>query len=131
MINGRVPSPPLHTRAAIVVVGPDGPDPPSSTCSGQTYNQPVPGDTVAQQFAVVSRWIGQDQRDGREMAAIAWGNQSHSAMEQAAGTSASNQDWPQRLEDALTASATCASRSTTSTRKTRRQSRAAGRERTA
>jgi uncharacterized protein len=65
------------------------------------YGQPVPGQTCADQFRIVQRWYEKDQRDSRTVAAVLWGNRAAPAIERAVGAHATDEDWNQRLTDAL------------------------------
>jgi hypothetical protein len=74
---------------------------PRSEAWERTYGKPVPGRTAANQYRVVLRWYQRDQRDTDAVTAVLWGSRQHTAIEQAAGTRASSDDWPGQLTDAL------------------------------
>jgi hypothetical protein len=72
-----------------------------------TYARAIPGDTCARQLETVQRWYDTDQRDPKQVRAVGYGTRPASAIEQAAGARATDQDWEQRLADALTALLDC------------------------
>jgi hypothetical protein len=76
---------------------------PSSDNWARDYGQPIPGDTCARQYAAVDRWYGRDQHDHHALTVIAWGTRPHSAIEQAAGTTRTDQEWNRQLGDLLDA----------------------------
>jgi hypothetical protein len=67
------------------------------------YGRPIPGDTCARQLGEVQRWYDHDQRDPAATSALVWGTRTFSAIEEAIGARASDEDWNQRLTDALSA----------------------------
>ena len=68
---------------------------------------PFPGPTCASQLETVQRWYDTDQRDQQQVRAVGYGTRAASAIEQAVGARATDQDWEQRLTDALTAFRDC------------------------
>jgi DNA helicase HerA-like ATPase len=84
--------------------GQDGEEPgrhPRSTEWEHTYGQPVPGESWAAQLEAVQRRYAQDQRDTGLNAAVAWGIRPGRVIERAVGARASDEDWSERLADAL------------------------------
>jgi DNA helicase HerA-like ATPase len=73
-----------------------GPHPRSSEWE-RTYGQAIPGDTVARQVGIVQRWYDGSQRDAWEVRTIAFGVDAPSAIEQAAGAIAEDDDFEERL----------------------------------
>jgi uncharacterized protein len=71
------------------------------------YARAIPGATGASQLETVQRWHDTDQHDQQRLHAIAFGTRPASAIEHAVGTRTDNQDWQQRLTDALTAFTDC------------------------
>jgi uncharacterized protein len=67
----------------------------------RTYGQPIPGRDCAAQLAAVRRWHDRDQRDPALVAAVIWGIRQHTAIEQAVGTRAANDNWEHQLADTL------------------------------
>jgi hypothetical protein len=66
------------------------------------YGQQIPGGTCTQQYHVVHRRYELDQqRDRGALTVIAWGSRASTALERAAGTSRTSDDWPQRLDTLL------------------------------
>jgi DNA helicase HerA-like ATPase len=63
----------------------------------RTYGQAVTGDTCARQVGTVQRWYDGAQRDAWEVRAVAFGVDSPSAIEQAAGARAEDDDFDERL----------------------------------
>jgi DNA helicase HerA-like ATPase len=63
----------------------------------RTYGQAITGDTLARQVGTVQRWYDSAQRDGWEMRAVAFGIDSPSPIETAAGASAEDDDFEERL----------------------------------
>ena len=76
---------------------------PDSNDWERQYGQPVTGQTSADQFRVVQRRYENDQRDSRAVAAVSWGNRAATAIERSVGAHAADEDWNQRLTDALSA----------------------------
>ncbi|HEV2934056.1 MAG TPA: ATP-binding protein [Streptosporangiaceae bacterium] len=73
-----------------------GPHPRSAEWE-RTYGQAIAGDTCARQVGTVQRWYDTAQRDEREVRAVAFGVDSPSAIERAAGASAGDDDFEERL----------------------------------
>jgi DNA helicase HerA-like ATPase len=71
------------------------------------YRHPVPGQTCAAQLEQIQRWYDADQRDPRQVRAVAYGTRPATAIEHAVGARADDPDWDQRLTDALTAFQDC------------------------
>ena len=71
------------------------------------YSRAIPGQTCASQLETVQRWYDTDQRDQQQVHAVAYGTRLASAIEHAVGARATDQDWEQRLADALTAFQDC------------------------
>ena len=73
-----------------------GPHPRSAEWE-RTYGQAVAGDTCARQVGTVQRWYDGAQRDAWEVRAVAFGVDSPSAVERAAGAAAEDDDFEERL----------------------------------
>ena len=71
------------------------------------YARAIPGPTCASQLEVVERWYETDQRDQQQVHAVAYGTRPASLIEHAVGARAADQDWEQRLADALIAFRDC------------------------
>ena len=71
------------------------------------YSRAIPGATCASQLQTVQRWYDTGQRDHQQVRAVAYGTRPAPAIEQAVGARAADQDWEQRLADALTAFRDC------------------------
>jgi hypothetical protein len=71
------------------------------------YACTIPGVTCASQLETVQRWYDTGQRDHQQVRAVGYGTRLASAVEQAVGARADDQDWEQRLADALTAFHDC------------------------
>jgi uncharacterized protein len=71
------------------------------------YRRAIPGQTCAGQLQAVQRWFDADQRDQREVRAVAFGTRPGSAIEAAVGARATDPDWEERLADALAAFQDC------------------------
>src|SRR5271169_5094319 len=71
------------------------------------YSRAIPGATCASQLETVQRWYDTDQRDQQRVRAVGYGTRPASAIEKAVGARAIDQDWEQRLTDALTAFRDC------------------------
>jgi hypothetical protein len=71
------------------------------------YSRGIPGQTGASQLETVQRWYDADQRNQQQLHAVAFGTRPATAVEHAVGTRASDQDWEQRLTDALAAFQQC------------------------
>jgi hypothetical protein len=76
---------------------------PSSGDWERQYGRPIPGDTCTRQYEAVNRWYGRDQQDLDALAVIAWGTRPRTAIEQAAGTTRTDQQWNRQLGDLLDA----------------------------
>src|ERR1039458_1460066 len=72
-----------------------------------TYGQPIPGDTCARQLGTVQRWYDAGQRNHQLARQVAYGTRPATAIEHAAGARSADDDWEQRLADALTAFRSC------------------------
>jgi DNA helicase HerA-like ATPase len=83
-----------------------GPDPRTAEWEA-TYARAIPGQTCASQLEVVQRWHDTGQRDQQQVHAVAYGTRPATAIEHAVGARATDQDWEQRLADALTAFRDC------------------------
>ena len=68
---------------------------------GTVPGRPIPGETCARQIGVVQRWYDADQRDAAGCGGIAFGTVDPAAVETAVGARASDEDWEQRLSEAL------------------------------
>ena len=64
--------------------------------------RPIPGETCAQQIGVVQRWHDADQRNPATVRRIAFGTARPAALETAVGAKPGDEDWEQRLSEALT-----------------------------
>ena len=73
-----------------------GPHPRSAEWE-RTYGRAIPGDTCARQVGTVQRWYDAAQREAWEVRAVAFGVDSPSAIERAAGASAEDDDFEERL----------------------------------
>jgi uncharacterized protein len=71
------------------------------------YSRALPGQTCAAQLEHVRRWYDTDQRDQRRVRAVGYGTRPASSIEHAVGADATDQDWEQRLTDALAAFHDC------------------------
>jgi hypothetical protein len=71
------------------------------------YARAIPGPTCASQLQTVQRWYDTGQRDHQQVRAVGYGTRPASAIERAVGARAADQDWEQRLTDALTAFHDC------------------------
>jgi hypothetical protein len=67
----------------------------------RVYGRPVPGDSVAEQLERVERWWDRDQRDRTACETVLWGSANPSAIETAAAARRSDDDWTQRLCEAV------------------------------
>ncbi len=67
----------------------------------RVYGQAIAGDTCARQVGIVQRWHDGAQRDAAEVRAVAFGVDSPSAIEAAVGAGADDDDFEERLADAL------------------------------
>ena len=72
-----------------------------------SYSRAIPGATCASQLETVQRWYDTGQRDHQQVRAVSYGTRPAPAIEQAVGARADDQDWEQRLADALTAFRDC------------------------
>jgi len=63
----------------------------------RTYGQAIAGDTCARQVGLVQRWHDGAQRDAWEVRAVAFGVDSPSAVERAAGAAPEDDDFEERL----------------------------------
>ena len=73
-----------------------GPHPRSAEWE-RAYGQAIAGDTCARQVGTVQRWYDGAQRDAWEVRAVAFGVDSPSAVERAAGAAAEDDDFDERL----------------------------------
>jgi uncharacterized protein len=80
---------------------------PDSDAWEAAYGQPVPGDTCASQLATVQRWHAASQADRQAVRTVAFGTRTPAAIERAIGTRATNDDWDERLSNALSAFRDC------------------------
>ena len=67
-----------------------------------TTGRPIPGATCAQQIGVVQRWHDADQRNPATVRHVAFGTARPAALETAVGAKPGDEDWTQRLSEALT-----------------------------
>jgi len=74
---------------------------PESASWEQSSGRPIPGETCARQIAVVQRWFDADQRDASRVRGVAFGTADPAALERSVGARASDEDWAQRLAEAL------------------------------
>ncbi len=74
---------------------------PDSAAWAAGYGRAIPGDTCAEELAAVARWYEADQRDQAIVRAVAFGNGEPSAVERAVGARIADEDWDQRLTNAL------------------------------
>ncbi len=81
---------------------PDAGRHPDSAAWERTYGQPIPGERIADQLGRVSRWWDRDQRDQTARDATLWGTPSPSAIETATGARRGDDDWADRLTEAVT-----------------------------
>jgi uncharacterized protein len=72
-----------------------------------TYGQPIPGATCARQLGTVQRWYDTGQRNHQLAHQVAYGTRPATAVELAAGARSADDDWEQRLADALSAFRSC------------------------
>jgi len=77
-----------------------GPHPRSAEWE-RAYGRAITGDTCARQVGTVQRWYDGAQRDGWEVRAVAFGVDSPSAIERAAGARAGDDDFDERLAGCL------------------------------
>jgi hypothetical protein len=80
---------------------PDGGRHPRSGEWERDYGRAIPGDTLAQQLQRVSAWWDRGQRDQDACRAVLWGAAVPSAIETAAGARRDDDDWSQRLREAV------------------------------
>ncbi len=80
---------------------------PSTAGWEAAYSRAIPGPTCASQLDVVQRWYDTDQREQQHVHAVAYGTRPVSLIEHAVGARAADQDWEQRLADALSAFRDC------------------------
>jgi uncharacterized protein len=71
------------------------------------YSRAIPGATCASQLQTVQHWYDTGQRDHQQLRAVSYGTRPAPAIERAVGARAADQDWEQRLADALTAFRDC------------------------
>jgi hypothetical protein len=76
--------------------GSAGPHPRSAEWE-RTYGRVIVGDTCARQVGTVQRWYDAAQRDAGEVRAVAFGVDSLSAIEEAVGAYAEDDDFEERL----------------------------------
>ena len=88
-----------------VSIGEDGPS--QMGLEDLAMFRAIPGATCASQLETVQRWYDTGQRDHQQVRAVGYGTRPASAIEQAVGARAADQDWEQRLADALTAFRDC------------------------
>ena len=74
---------------------------PRSAAWEQMCGRPIPGETCARQIGFVQRWYDADQRDSGRVRGVAFGTVDPAAVERAVGARASDEDWEQRLSEAL------------------------------
>ncbi len=74
---------------------------PQSASWERSYGRPIPGETCASQIAVVQRWFDADQRDAIRVRGVAFGTVDPAALERSVGARVSDEDWGQRLSEAL------------------------------
>jgi len=63
----------------------------------RTYGRAIPGPDCAAQLAAVARWHAGTQRDSAEVRAVAWGRRPAPVLERAAGATAGDPDWTERV----------------------------------
>jgi hypothetical protein len=80
---------------------PDGGRHPRSGEWEAGYGRTIPGDTLAEQLERVSAWWDRDQRDMSARRAVLWGTAVPSAIETAVGARRDDDDWSQRLYEAV------------------------------
>jgi hypothetical protein len=76
---------------------------PRSAEWARTYGRAIPGPDCASQLAAVTRWHAGDRRDSERLQAVAWGRRPAPALERAAGATAGDPDWTERLGSLLDA----------------------------
>jgi uncharacterized protein len=64
--------------------------------------RPISGETCARQIGVVQRWYDADQRNPADVRRIAFGTVRPAAVETAVAAKSGDEDWEQRLSEALT-----------------------------
>ncbi len=62
----------------------------------------IPGETCARQIGVVQRWYDADQRNPADVRRLAFGTARPAGLETAVGAKTTDEDWEQRLSEALT-----------------------------
>jgi len=82
--------------------GTSGPHP-SSAGWEHDYRRQVPGASCEEQLRAVHRWHTRAQRDTASIRTALWGTRPHTAIEQAAGSRLTDDDWAAQLADALDA----------------------------
>jgi DNA helicase HerA-like ATPase len=82
--------------------GQDGRHPRSEEWA-RAYGRAIPGPDCTSQFAAVSRWHADAQRAREDLHAVAWGRRPGPALERAAGATAGDPDWTERLGSLLDA----------------------------
>ncbi len=74
---------------------------PQTTDWETVTGRPIPGDSCARQIEVVQRWYDADQRNPATVRRIAFGTARPAALETAVSAKARDEDWEQRLSEAL------------------------------
>ena len=69
----------------------------------RAYGRAIPGPDCASQLAAVTRWHADAQRDPEELHAVAWGRRPAPVLERAAGATAGDPDWTERVGSVLDA----------------------------
>jgi hypothetical protein len=79
----------------------DGARHPRSDEWERDYGRAIPGVSIIEQVERVTAWWDRDQRDQAARMAVLWGTAVPSAIETAVGTGRDDDDWPQRLHEAV------------------------------
>ncbi|HEY9242144.1 MAG TPA: ATP-binding protein, partial [Streptosporangiaceae bacterium] len=74
---------------------------PESASWERSCGGPIPGETCARQIGAVQRWYDADQRNVSRVRGVAFGTGDPSAVERSVGARAGDEDWEQRLSEAL------------------------------
>jgi DNA helicase HerA-like ATPase len=67
----------------------------------RSCGRPISGETCARQIGVVQRWYDADQRDASRVRGVAFGTVDPSAVERSVDARVSDEEWEQRLSEAL------------------------------
>jgi hypothetical protein len=80
---------------------PSGEDEGDLLAGQREYGRGIPGQDCASQLAAVTRWYQDDQRDQARLRAVVWGQRPAPALGRAAGATAGDPDWTERVASLL------------------------------